>query len=201
MSASTSRSETALDFIRNMKDFRQDIDIEYTIQILTKDLKGDNIGSFSNYLDEIVSVFPPKQLAEFISKLAKITRPIEVANKIAIFLLNHARPLFQIQGVFMVENLGDEGFIPLVVKHIYSTHKPLQKKAIKLVINLQGNAEEILESHIKSKSERKRKIAYRVLRCLNPDNIKLCFEALESEDFIVRSEAIKKIGNTKRKKY
>jgi HEAT repeats len=198
-------NQKALDYIIELakigfKDFQTD-DIREIISICYSDLEEIPTDENRQYIDNIFSALPPKTIPLFLDTITQTFEPIESVQKILHYLIYTERPIFQIRGLQLAMNLKDETTIPKIVPLIFSHHKPLSQKAIELLLTLKGNAEKILEQYLPDRSPNKRELAIKIMKKLNPSNIKLAIQQLNSEDFLERIEAINVLGETNERKY
>lgn len=177
--------------IKGANDFVASNQIDYLIELIKEDMEDQSYQVFKTYLNLIFNSLPVKILPYFLENLIKLQDPYWFIQKLINFLIKANRPIYQIKGLQLIQKIKDDSYIPYVFPLIYHAHLPLQKEAIKTIMLNGECSEKLLESDLKSRSEKKRMIARKVLKKVNPDNLRLMLEELESSDFIERIHAIK----------
>ena len=138
----------------------------------------------------------------FLNQLVILSIPSEAGHKIAMYLIKaESRPIYQIKGLQLVSSLENSSFAPFIINLIFSSHKPLQQQAIRTLLKTPGNREEILEQYLQDRSPQRKELAARLMKEINPDNVKLAQIMINSEDFLERIEGIKIISETGNRKW
>jgi hypothetical protein len=175
--------------------------IDYLIELIKNDMESQPFPTFREYLNSIFSKIPAKILPEFLELLIKLRKPYWFLQRLINFLIDAKRPIYQIKALQLIQKVKDDSYIPLVVPLIYHAHPPLRKEAILTIKANPGCAEKMLESDIKSRSEKKRSIAKKVLRQINPENLRLALEMIDSQDFLERIHSIQTLAKTHNRKW
>ena len=175
--------------------------IDYLIELIKNDMENQPFPLFREYLNSIFSKMPAKILPEFLELLIKLRKPYWFLQKLINFLIDAKRPIYQIKALQLIQKIKDDSYTPLVVPLIYHPHTPLRKEAILTIKVCPGCAEKMLEAELKSRSENKRAIAKKVLRQINPDNLRLALEMIDSQDFLERIHAIQSLAKTHNRKW
>jgi len=153
-------------------------------------------------LDYLFSHLNSNLIPYFLNQLVNISITSESGHKIALYLIKaESRPIYQIKGLQLVSSLKDSSFAPFIIPLIFSTHKPLQQQAIRTLLKTPGNREEILEHYLQDRSPQRKELAARLMKQINPDNVKLAQIMINSEDFLERIEGIKIISETGNRKW
>ena len=138
----------------------------------------------------------------FLNQLVNISIPSESAHKIAKYLIKaDSRPIYQIKGLQLVSSLKNSSFAPFIINLIFSSYKPLQQQAIRTLLKTPGNREEILEQYLQDRSPQRKELAARLMKQINPDNVKLAQIMINSDDFLERIKGIKIISETGNRKW
>ncbi len=177
--------------------------ISYLINLIKEDMEDQGFAVFREYLNKMFSKLPASVLPYFLESLITLreTEPYWFIQKLINFLINANRPIYQIKGLQLIQQIKDDSYVPYIIPLIYHTHKPLRKEAIRTIVANPGCAEKIVEGDLRSRSEKKRTKAVKLLRKINPENIKLALEQIESTDFIERIHAIQVLANTNNRKW
>ncbi|MHA1518865.1 MAG: HEAT repeat domain-containing protein [Promethearchaeota archaeon] len=177
--------------------------IDYLINLIKEDMEDQDFVTFREYMNRIFSELPASILPYFLESLItlKDPEPYWFLQKLINFLINANRPIYQIKGLQLIQQIKDDSYVPYIIQFIYHAHKPLSKAAIKTIVANPGCAEKIVEGDLRSRSENKRLIAAKLLRKINPNNIRLALEQIGSVDFLERIHAIQVLASSNDRKY
>ncbi|TFH29388.1 MAG: HEAT repeat domain-containing protein [Promethearchaeota archaeon] len=177
--------------------------IDYLVNLIKEDMDDQSFATFRDYMNRIFSILPASLLPYFLESIITLNEaePYWFIQKLINFLINANRPIYQIKGLQLIQQIKDDSYVPYVIPLIYHSHKPLRKEAIKTIITNPGCAEKIVENDLRSRSENKRILAAKLLRKINPDNIRLALEQIESTDFIERIHAIQVLATSNDRKW
>ena len=156
----------------------------------------------NHLMDYLFSHLNSNFIPYFLNQLVYISISSKSAQKIALYLIKEeSRPIYQIKGLQLVSLLKDSSFAPFIIPLIFSAHKPLQQQAIRSLLATPGNSEEILERYLQDRSPQRKDLAARLMKQINPDNVKLAQIMINSDDFLERIEGIKIISETRNRKW
>ena len=176
--------------------------IDLIIERLLEEILEKSYSYVNHLLDYLFSNLNSNFIPYFLNQLANISIPSKSAHKIALFLIKaESRPIYQIKGLQLVSSLKDSNFAPFIIPLIFSGHKPLQQQAIRTLLATPGKSEEILEQYLQDRSPQRKDLAARLMRQINPDNVKLAKIMINSDDFLERIEGIKIISETGNRKW
>jgi len=176
-------SSKTINLLKEITSNSQNIIKFKKIDLVIESLLEEIIDKSYSYVDEILaylfSHLNSNLIPYFLNQLVNIAIPSVSGHKIALYLIKaESRPIYQIKGLQLVSSLKDSSFAPFIINLIFSSHKPLQQQAI-----------------------RRKELAARLMKQINPDNIKLAQIMIESEDFLERIEGIKIISETGNRKW
>jgi len=176
------------------------------LDLIIENLLEEIVDKSYSYVDEILayllSHLNSNLIPYFLNQLVNISIHSESGHKIALYLIKaESRPIYQIKGLQLVSSLKDSSFAPFIINLIFSSHKPLQQQAIRTLLKTPGNREEILEHYLQDRSPQRKELAARLMKQINPDNVKLAQIMINSDDFLERIEGIKIISETGNRKW
>lgn len=178
-----------------------DNQLSHLKHLFIADMENQKYPYFKNYLQQILNHLPGKILPFFLDNLANPDDPEWYRQNCLSFLIHANRPIYQITGIKIIQKMQDESLIPLILPLIFHNHIPLQKQAIKTLLNYPQIAEPFLENSLKTRSKRKQEIAIKVLHQVNPANLKLAVMELSNPDFLFRINAIQVLGKSGERKW
>ncbi len=199
-------SSKTINFLKEITSNSQNIIKFKKLDIIIKSLLEEIVDKNYLYVDEILdylfSHLNSNLIPYFLNQLVSISIRSESGHKIALYLIKaDSRPIYQIKGLQLVPSLKDSSFTPYIIPLIFSLHKPLQQQAIQTLLATPGNREEILEQYLQDRSPQRKELAARLMKQINPDNVKLAQIMINSEDFLERIEGIKIISETGNRKW
>ncbi|QEE16580.2 HEAT repeat domain-containing protein [Promethearchaeum syntrophicum] len=176
--------------------------IDLVIEKLLEEILDKTYQYTDQILNYLISHLNSNLIPYFLNQLTMISVPSKSGHKIAMYLIKaESRPIYQIKGLQLVSSLKNSIFTPFIINLIFSSHKPLQQQAIRTLLKTPGNREEILEQYLQDRSPQRKELAARLMKEINPDNVKLAQIMINSEDFLERIEGIKIISETGNRKW
>ena len=199
-------SSRTINLLKEITSNSQNIIKFKKIDLIIESILDEIIEKTYSYVDEILgylfSHLNSSLIPYFLNQLVNISIPSESGHKIAMYLIKaESRPIYQIKGLQLVSSLKDSSFAPFIISLIFSSHKPLQQQAIRTLLATPGNREEILEQYLQDRSPQRKELAARLMKQINPDNVKLAQIMINSDDFLERIEGIKIISETGNRKW
>ena len=115
---------------------RQKREIEQLFQKIIDSIAEMSYREYKEYLNNLIRDSPPEIIAPLMKKISNIKEPGKSIKKLAFFLIKSTKPIYNILGVYLIENIDDIYSIPFLIPLIHSDYQKLRNVSMKTVISM-----------------------------------------------------------------